>query len=315
MPPYRSFYHLTSVQRRWPKMPTWFYLVIILVLAWLCSLASGICGIILDLLLSSFTGQAETFPANSSATGLALTLVFYFLPTFFLIAGVLRLMEKRGLVSVGMRRTGAISNYLRGVVLGLLLFGSTVLGLWGLGYVRLESSIQWASIAGSFLVLLGWIIQGAAEEVLTRGFLLQIFGRMSNSFVAIAVSSVFFAVLHVGGQGFHFLPFFNLILFSVFAALLTLYERGLWGIFAIHSIWNWAQGNLFGLQVSGYEIKSAVIFDFQEVGPDWITGGQYGPEGGLMVTIVFLIATLWVAAAYWKRLHPKVHQSERREHG
>jgi uncharacterized protein len=89
----------------------------------------------------------------------------------------------------------------------------------------------------------------------------------------------------------------NLALFGLFAALYALFEGGLWGIFAIHSIWNWAQGNLFGFEVSGLELQSGVLFDLMEVGPDWITGGLFGPEGGVVVTIVLLVssALVWMA--------------------
>ena len=200
----------------------------------------------------------------------------------------------------GCRLKGALFKYLRGFALGLLLFGSVVLGLWSLGALQLEAPLRLVSLVGAFVLLPGWIIQGAAEELLTRGLLLQIFGRMTHSLFAIAISAIFFAYMHIGNNGVHLLAYINLLLFGIFAGIFTLHERGLWGIYAIHSVWNWAQGNLFGLQVSGHEIKTAIVVDLKTVGPAWLTGGDFGPEGGLMVTVVLLIATFWVGIAYQK---------------
>jgi hypothetical protein len=87
----------------------------------------------------------------------------------------------------------------------------------------------------------------------------------------------------------------NLGLYGLFAALYALREESLWGICAFHSIWNWAQGNLFGLEVSGQSVSGGMIFNLMESGPDWLTGGAFGPEGGLATTIVLLLsmAIIW----------------------
>ena len=86
-------------------------------------------------------------------------------------------------------------------------------------------------------------------------------------------------------------------LFGVFAALYTLYEGGLWGVFSIHSAWNWAQGNLFGFEVSGLEEVGNTAINLMEVGPDMITGGPFGPEGGIAATIVLLTSSVLVLIA------------------
>jgi hypothetical protein len=51
------------------------------------------------------------------------------------------------------------------------------------------------------------------------------------------------------------------------------------------------QGNLLGLEVSGNEAPGGTLFNLQEIGPDVITGGSFGPEGGLAVTAVLLLST------------------------
>jgi hypothetical protein len=72
-------------------------------------------------------------------------------------------------------------------------------------------------------------------------------------------------------------------------------------VFAIHSFWNWAQGNVLGLEVSGSFIGGTTLINLKEVGPDWLTGGLFGPEGGLAVTLVLITGCLAVIYFQIKR--------------
>lgn len=298
MPFSRQFYALSEpVNRRLARLPRWLYLILItfitLAIVFLSQLVGGA-------VLALTFGPEILTGGGLPSTPVALTalLVAAFLPIFFFSWAALRLLERRGLASVGMRLANAGGYYLRGVVVGLLMIGGAVGLMSLLGYTAVENPFRGASIAGAFLVLIGWVVQGAAEEVAVRGFLFQIFGRLSGTLAAILVSSVVFVLLHGGNPNTSPIAFLNLLLFSIFAAFYTLYEGGLWGIFAIHSVWNWAQGNLFGFEVSGNAIESAVVLDLMETGPDTLTGGLFGPEGGLLVTLVLLVSmvAVWIAA-------------------
>jgi CAAX protease family protein len=223
--------------------------------------------------------------------GFVLILIGSFLPIFFLVWLWLWAAEQRPLWTTGMIPP-VIKPYLRGLGIGLLLFGSAVLLLGLLGFLEVENSGQGQSflftIGGSLLVLLGWMVQGAAEEVLARGFLLPILGTRWGPVPGVIISSLFFSVLHLQNPNINFISMANLFLFGLFTALYALYEGGLWGVFAIHTIWNWAQGNLFGFSVSGLDLQTSVFFDLAEAGPDWATGGLFGPEGGVVVTLVLV---------------------------
>ena len=105
-------------------------------------------------------------------------------------------------------------------------------------------------------------------------------------------NSALFALLHAANVGISWLAFLNLLLFGLFASVYMVRRGNIWGICAIHTMWNFAQGNIFGLQVSGMN-PTASIFSF--VGDDsksWINGGSFGPEGGICVTLVLLISIL-----------------------
>lgn len=215
--------------------------------------------------------------------------------------------EKRGFATLGFERPGSLGQYGRGLLLGFLAFLGAV-GLMGaLGYLAPEAGdgsrvgqVGLAALAGVLLILPGWLVQGAAEEVLTRGWMLPALAARYRPWIGVAVSSLFFAAAHGLNPNLSALALVNLLLYGLFAALYALREGSLWGICAFHAVWNWAQGNLFGLQVSGAELGGGMLFDLTETGPDWFTGGAFGPEGGLAVTAVLLVGmALMLAWPQW----------------
>jgi len=228
-------------------------------------------------------------------------LVLAFGPIFLILWVWLALFEKRRLRTIGLEIQGAAQKYLRGLVIGLLMF-SVAVGISALfGFVAFEAvdpQQQGLVVLGSVLfVFAGWMVQGAAEEALTRGWLLPVIGARYGPLLGVIISSVIFAMYHSLNPNLNPIAILNLVLFGVFAALFALYEGGLWGIFGIHSIWNWAQGNLYGFEVSGALPAGGALFNLMETGPDAITGGSFGPEGGLAVTLLLLVSCglVWVA--------------------
>jgi membrane protease YdiL (CAAX protease family) len=153
-------------------------------------------------------------------------------------------------------------------------------------------------LAGVLLVFLGWIVQGSAEEALARGWLLPVIGARYKPLAGIIISSIIFAIYHSLNPNVNPIAFLNLFLFGAFTALYALYEGGLWGVFGIHAAWNWAQGNLFGFEVSGLPPAGGMLFNLMEAGPDVVTGGPFGPEGGLAVTIILIVSCgfVWLAS-------------------
>jgi hypothetical protein len=232
-------------------------------------------------------------------------LVLAFGPIFLIVWAWLAAFEKRPFWTLGLERAGALKKYGRGLLIGLVLFGGAVGVSAMLGHMAVEppdSQAQGlAALGGVLLVLLGWMVQGAAEEALTRGWMLPVLGARYGPGWGIVVSALFFAVLHSLNPNLNPVAMLNLFLFGVFAALYALWEGGLWGIFAIHTVWNWAQGHLFGLQVSGMTVPGGALFNLLETGPDLITGGSFGPEGGLAVTLVLLAGIAGVGWAANRR--------------
>ncbi len=223
----------------------------------------------------------------------------------FLVTALFLWWEGRPLSSIGLRTTNPFLEWGRGLALGILMFAASV-GISALpGFMAFERVGGAGDTAGSLVFwLVGWfvffVVQGPGEEVLCRGYLLPVLGARGGLWVGIAVSSLIFAVLHLLNPNVGPIPVLNLVLVGIFFCLYALKEGGLWGVFGWHTAWNWAQGNLFGLEVSGMaDIAAHPLFDLTESGPDWITGGPFGPEGGVAVTAVLLVGAIFLLWRFW----------------
>lgn len=144
--------------------------------------------------------------------------------------------------------------------------------------------------------LVVFVFAAAAEEILFRGYPLQTLTRAHLAWLGILLTSVPFAVVHLANPnvvpGFTFV---NTALAGIWLAVAYLRTRSLWLPLGLHWSWNWAQASLLGLPVSGIErLAPAPLLRAFNAGPDWLTGGAYGIEGGAACTVALLISTLFI---------------------
>lgn len=200
-------------------------------------------------------------------------------------------IEKRSITTMGVTRTHIFGEYFSGFFVGAIMFAAVIGFNLLLGGASFEGvSLTAAAVPMIIVMLLGFIIQGAGEEFLFRGYLLVSMARREKMAAAIFWSSFIFGIMHVMNPGISVIAMINLILFGVFAAIYFLKRGNIWGVCAMHSAWNFVQGNVFGLPVSGTNAEGSV-FEFSLVKEKAvISGGDFGPEGGLVTTVVLLIA-------------------------
>jgi len=148
------------------------------------------------------------------------------------------------------------------------------------------------------LVLSGglFVVAALAEEALFRGYPLQTLTRARLAVLGVLLTSVPFAAIHLQNPNFETgLAFLNLVLAGVWLAAAYLRTRSLWFPLGVHWAWNWALGSLFGLPVSGItRIAPHPLLQGTDLGPAWLTGGNYGIEGGLACTITLAISTFFI---------------------
>jgi membrane protease YdiL (CAAX protease family) len=145
-----------------------------------------------------------------------------------------------------------------------------------------------------------YVLLGAGEEALFRGYPLQTMMRSLPFIIAVLPSSILFAYVHLDNPH---LPtgarlvvmILNTALAGVWMAVGYWRTRSMWLPLGLHWAWNWTMGSLLGLPVSGItSLTSAPLLRATDAGPAWLTGGTYGLEGGLACTAALILATIFL---------------------
>lgn len=228
---------------------------------------------------------------------------YYLLVTllsFVFIAGLfllwVKFFEQRPIVALGFYKDNWKKELLKGFGLGLLLFSIVMLILILSGSYQLVGTTFTPYTFGFVLLTIPfWLIQGGTEELVTRGWLLPVMAEKSNKIIAIVVSSSLFGLLHMFNSGFTMQSLIDLILFGVLETFYIIKTDNLWGAAGIHGAWNFAQGNIFGVLVSGSTTGSSLLQFAPGSGPDWLTGGSFGAEGSIVCTLVMLVTIMILA--------------------
>lgn len=208
-------------------------------------------------------------------------------------------IEGREIETLGFYRENWISKYALGLLIGFLMMSSVVFILYILGFITVETKstqpVGTVALLNISIMLVGWLLQGATEEILTRGWLMNVIGARYNIIIGLIVSSVFFGLIHSENPSINYLAMINIVLVGILLGLIVINTGNLWVVCGIHSAWNFAQENIFGFQVSGNEVGTGTIVDLNLVGNEVITGGSFGPEAGIVCSfvIVFLIVIMF----------------------
>ncbi|PHS27999.1 MAG: CPBP family intramembrane metalloprotease domain-containing protein [Robiginitomaculum sp.] len=232
---------------------------------------------------------------------------------YFLIAGFggaailmmlwVRFVENRPLASMGFRKDQALGRFFRGLILGLTFCAIVVVVIFALGGYTIAAMAPAFNAPGALaiiaLLLVGFIVQGSTEEIMMRGWVLSAMAARFGLVIAILVNSLIFAALHLGNEGIgnvNWIAMANIVLVGIFLSLYAVREGSLLGVCGWHGAWNWLLGLGFGLDVSGITIDvPALIVDFdnKEDMANWLTGGTFGPEGSLIVSIILGLGVVW----------------------
>ncbi|NIR44195.1 MAG: CPBP family intramembrane metalloprotease [Gemmatimonadetes bacterium] len=237
-------------------------------------------------------------------------------------AMMMNTFEGRPLAAVGLPGgREAWSSWLRGAALGgafiALLAAIQLLAGWLSPVADPGTFFGWlGSVTGLALLL---AVAAFVEELWFRGYAFQVLVEGAGPLVAVAVSSVAFAALHLSNPAIGPLPLLNLALAGVLLAVAYLRTRSLWFATGLHWGWNWCQAAIFDLPVSGIEFD-VPLYDAALSGPVSLTGGAFGPEGGLLTAVLAVPFIAWLArtrhlseSAAMKALDPLVDSRLRTE--
>ncbi len=243
--------------------------------------AMTICNLVLVLILKpllreAFNGHILTL---SCTTFMTLVVIFY-----------CKVLERRPLRTMGFTKRKCLRDYLLGILIGAGMLSVALLIAWAGGTMEFTGYGEKWSVAFGIGIVLAWMQQGLSEEVICRSLLMPSFGAVSSPWGAVLVNALAFAMLHLGNANVTVLALCNLLLYGIFASLIFLRTDSVWMAAAMHSFWNFAQGNLYGISVSGSGLEDSMMYFSPKEAGTWLSGGAFGLEGGAAVTVVLVIA-------------------------
>lgn len=247
-------------------------------IVWMIAGAIGI--ILVDALFRSLTERVEGISVLllSLASGYAVIMVYKL---------TMKYLARRSTPELSRQRAGI--EAIMGVLAGTIFIAGSALIIAALG----GYSFQWATTADTGSVLISSIgtSLGAAivEELIFRGLIFHAINKWGGNWLALAVTSLFFGVAHLGNPGATLWSGFAIALEAgVLLGAAFMWRRNLWFAMGLHFAWNALEG-LLGIPVSGHTTDGLLTANVH--GTALLTGGDFGLEGSIVpVTISLLIS-------------------------
>jgi membrane protease YdiL (CAAX protease family) len=206
-----------------------------------------------------------------------------------------RAIERRAVTELSAQRAPRelIAGFIGGLLCMSVVFGvllaTHVYHVTGVG----ASSVLWVALVSS-------LVTGVFEELLFRGVLFRLIEESWGSYVALAISSLFFGAAHLFNPNATVLSAVSIVVEAgIFLGAAYMLTRRLWLPIGIHAGWNFTEGGVFGAAESG--VAPHGWLQSTTSGPAWLSGGEFGPEGS--VVTVAICGAIGIALVLWVAKH------------
>ncbi|MCW8849063.1 MAG: CPBP family intramembrane metalloprotease [Melioribacteraceae bacterium] len=235
-----------------------------------------------------------------------------------------KIFDKRPFISLGLKVSKqSFQDIFFGFLLSALMAALFFSGMLALGFVEFngfnldnsnaitEQSFNFVhymsviSIGSILLLLLEYILVGYWEELVFRGYLLQNMADGLGIKTAIIISCLIYGLIHITNPNAGLLSSSIIVLFGFLRIYGYLATKMLWLSIGMHIGWNFFQGPIFGFAASGYK-KATLIKNTITSNKEYLTGGEFGPEGSLLI-IPILILALYIMRWYAKKYYPTIN--------
>lgn len=207
-------------------------------------------------------------------------------------AVILLYFERRPFSDLGLTLKGHVRGLWYGLLVAMLLY------LIGFGLSLAMGEVEVTGFQFDPLNLLGTfvfcLLVALTEEIMMRGYILgRLLHTRMNKFLALFVSALLFALLHIFNPNVAFLPMLNLVIAGMLIGASYLYTRNLCFPISLHLFWNWIQGPILGYQVSGNDLGTSLL-TLHLPEENVLNGGAFGFEGSLICTVLMIIFTILI---------------------
>ncbi len=198
-----------------------------------------------------------------------------------------RILDKRSFASLGFKVDGqSIADVMLGIGITFVIMGSIFITESLLGWLTLNA-FAWSVepvqniVTQLLLFFVVFVVVAWNEELMSRGYHLQTIASGSNLWWGLIFSSAIFGLLHLGNPHATWISAAGIFFAGLFLGFAYVRTRQLWLPIGLHIGWNFFEGVIFGFPVSGLDIYHLVRTTVS--GPVLWTGGDFGPEAGLIV--------------------------------
>lgn len=201
--------------------------------------------------------------------------------------------EKKPLYKMGFTRgKESFRHFIIGLILGAIAMSIVFVTLLAVGNVLILGNILKPNLNTKLLSdLVLFTMVGFSEEIFFRGYCLRSISERNGNLKAVIISSVLFSAVHSLNPNAAPLFFVNIVLVGVLFSYMAL-KFSIWLPIGFHAMWDYFEGNVWGLPDSGIIVKG--MYSVKFIKNNIINGGLVGPEGGLIVTLVLLASILIV---------------------
>ena len=218
-----------------------------------------------------------------------LMMICQLMGTLFTVWIFQKFISKERFISIGLDFINYKNDFYQGLAVGT---GLISIGFFTLIILNLTSiDLTYFSIYDQVFYFFLFIVVSLNEEIAIRGYILHNLSQSFNKYIALIISSFIFMGMHLGNPNIGVLPLMNLFLAGIFLGVYRIHKNNLWFPIGAHLMWNYLQGPIYGFEVSGNKINS--LFEQKLNGHELLTGGNFGYEGSIILT-VFLIISIFL---------------------
>jgi membrane protease YdiL (CAAX protease family) len=212
-----------------------------------------------------------------------------------------RLVDPRGWRSVRLDRSALqLRAMLGAAALGAAAVAFATVPLLAIGWLRVVPGPAGSSIALALAILPFLAPAALWEEMVFRGYGFSVLAEWWGTPAALGVTSLAFGLVHLQNVGATVGSVSVVVVAGLFLGAVLVTMRSLWAAFAAHLAWNWGLAGALHSAVSGVPFATPE-YRVIDAGPDWATGGVWGPEGGLPAALSLLSVTIYLYARRKRR--------------
>lgn len=209
-------------------------------------------------------------------------------------AVVLRIAGAGSWESVGLASGASAPGKLGiGLLVGSSAVAAPALALLAVGWYTLVPGSEGNAVLVAIKLALALLPAALWEELLARGYLFSVLRERWGAPVALVVTSVGFGLLHLGNPGTNLHSVLQVIFAGFWLGGILLATGSLYAAWLAHAAWNWTIAAVLHAPVSGLEFATPG-WELRDSGPDWATGGAWGPEGGIFVLVTMSLTLVYL---------------------